>query len=198
MNTEEYFIVLYSKYSNISKLFSNYIKESVTNLNIQILCIDNPKIRNKIENDLNIKELPCLLVVKKDNIETYSGNDAYKWVEEIIKLTKKTLPPPVPKEARKKKITIISDDYTEDASAYESTLCSKNKDIGKRPPMGMRTNAGNFEFGITEPEKGDEPVVVTGIKKETFDKQEKKLNIVSVAAAMQKSREEFDHANKKN
>ena len=83
---------------------------------------------------------------------------------------------------------------TERQSYVNSTIQDKNKNIGKRPLVGIRKNAGNYEYDTKEflaaSEDGDEKIVTNGIKKKTTGKSSKSL--VAIATEMQKRREEFD------
>jgi hypothetical protein len=84
---------------------------------------------------------------------------------------------------------------TERQSYVNSTIQDKNKNNGKRPLVGIRKNAGNYEYDTKEFSAeasggGDEKIVTNGIKKKTAGQKSKSL--VSIATEMQKRREEFD------
>jgi len=83
--------VLYSKFSETSQNFINMLSklpdDLKSNLSFNILSVDNPKIRKTILQDknLNIKNVPCLLIVYNDSrVEKYEGSDAFRWIEEIL------------------------------------------------------------------------------------------------------------------
>ena len=84
-------ILLYSKYSQHSNQLMKIIDESNTdfikNVNLTNLCVDNEIIRKRILNSKNIivQIVPCILILYTDGgVEKYEGEDAFKWVEEII------------------------------------------------------------------------------------------------------------------
>ena len=84
-------VLLYSKYSNLSKDLTDLIQSSGVDfekhLSLQFLCIDNEKIRKRITNNkqINITSVPCILLIYSDGgIEKYDGNHAFEWVNDII------------------------------------------------------------------------------------------------------------------
>ena len=86
-----YTVLLYSKYSEFSKSIIKQIESSsfdfVNKKKLSTVCIDNDDIRNRIlkSNDMDIKTVPCILIIHDDGVvEKYEGEDAFKWVEEII------------------------------------------------------------------------------------------------------------------
>lgn len=85
-------ILLYSKYSKISSnlisTINQYQSIFVENFNMKTLCIDNEHTRKRILNSkkINITYVPSILVIYEDGgVEKYENNDAFNWVEEIIK-----------------------------------------------------------------------------------------------------------------
>jgi len=92
MELENYYsVLLYSKYSEFSKNIIKTIENSsfdfVNKKKLSTVCIDNDDIRNRIlnSNDMHVKVVPCILVIHDDGIvEKYEGDDAFKWVDEII------------------------------------------------------------------------------------------------------------------
>lgn len=92
MEVENYYsVLLYSKYSEFSKNIIKNIENSafdfVNKKKLSTVCIDNDDIRNRIlnSNNMDIKVVPCILVIHDDGIvEKYEGDDAFKWVDEII------------------------------------------------------------------------------------------------------------------
>lgn len=92
-------VLLYSKYSPMSKKLTVFMQESQVDftreVSLQTLCIDNEKIREKIQKNeqLDITSVPCILVIFPDGgIEKYDGAHAFEWIEQII--TKFAPPPP--------------------------------------------------------------------------------------------------------
>ena len=219
---EQQCILLYSKYSQHSKRLMDMLKQSSVDLTniikLNSLCVDNEEIRERIVNckKLDISCVPCILVVYKDGgVEKYEGTTAFKWIEEIIrsftpppiqqpptpiiqKPTKKVIKPP--KKFTKKQIiaqaqqsTSIDDlESEEEDNQYEED--NRYEEEKLKPPMGIRTNAGNYEmqetFGKTE-----EPIrtVKKGIKSSTEPGTGGgKGNLMATAMAMQKLRENDD------
>ena len=85
-------ILLYSKYSkfstNIISTVNQYQSIFVENFNMKTLCIDNENIRKRVLNSkkISITCVPSILVIYEDGgVEKYENNDAFNWVEEIIK-----------------------------------------------------------------------------------------------------------------
>lgn len=189
------------------------------------LCIDNEDIRASImrSNNIDVQVVPCVLLVYPDGgVEKYEGETAFQWAEEIVRkhapppppiVYHQPPPPPVPlvedvddeedyvpnkKEKRKKKkkkpvkkaATMIEDldsDEDCDEDEYEEI---------RRPPVGVRSGAGNYEikeeFGVPDEQRRD---VTHGIKTSTSASSGgKKVDLMSAAMAMQKSREHEDNA----
>jgi hypothetical protein len=216
-------------------MYIDSVKERLKDVEFNILCIDNKIIRHKIENVLGVAELPCILVYKQDQIETYSGQDSYRWLDEMIRIT-------TPNTHEKNKTLLYDDRFSgaggdrfsggampdrfsgsngvslgsaggeedEDDNTNKkgitSTVSDRNNHFGKQQPLSIRKNAGNYDYDIqssTEEDNKEIPednlkkdaIVTNGIKKNNANG--KKQNIVAMATAMQKSREEFDYSKKK-
>jgi hypothetical protein len=94
-NNTEYFVVLFSKYSNACKKFMDTINNSKLNMNFNYLCIDNKDIRNRIvtSSEIDIKNVPCLLVINEQSgsIDKYEGQDSFIWINDIIQQRQKQL-----------------------------------------------------------------------------------------------------------
>ncbi len=93
-------VLLYSKYSSLSKSLMNMIQTSgvdfTTKFSLQPLCIDNEEIRARIlkNTQLQVTTVPCLLIIFPDGgIEKYDGARVFEWVEGIIR---QFAPPPPP------------------------------------------------------------------------------------------------------
>ena len=87
----QFSVLLYSKYSPLSKEILDIIESSSVNLeqmtSLETLCIDNEKIRKRIHQNkqIDITCVPCILVIFPDGgIEKYDGVSAFEWIEEII------------------------------------------------------------------------------------------------------------------
>jgi len=93
--SSEYFVVLFSKYSNACKKLMDTINNGNLNMNFNYLCIDNKDIRNKIvtSSEIDIKNVPCLLVINEQSgsIDKYEGQDSFIWINDIIQQRQKQL-----------------------------------------------------------------------------------------------------------
>lgn len=89
-------ILLYSKYSDSCKSLSSLItQELISKINLQLLCIDNEKVRQRIRNSekLNVSIVPTILVFYPSGfVEKYEGDIAHSYIKEIIRIM--TPPPP--------------------------------------------------------------------------------------------------------
>ena len=85
-------ILLFSKYSNNSKRLLELLQSNniVEQLNLNLLCVDNETVRQRIKlSDVEITNVPCLLVVvNKIQIEKYEGQQLQEWI--TSKLSKRT------------------------------------------------------------------------------------------------------------
>lgn len=77
-------VCLYSKYSQRSKEFLDDIHPQ---MGIQMLCIDNDKVRQAIMNDnqgYHIKTVPCIFLFHSSGrLEKYEGSDAFTWLRKV-------------------------------------------------------------------------------------------------------------------
>ena len=96
-------VLLYSKYSSLSKQLMDEIQASGVDFtgmfSLQSLCIDNNEIRQRIINDTQIKvvSVPCLLLIYPDGgIEKFDGQSVFQWFGNMIE---KLAPPPVETQA---------------------------------------------------------------------------------------------------
>jgi len=82
----QFYVVIYSKYSQHCKKFMDTLNKLNIGLNINYLSVDNPTSRNRILSNkkLNIKNVPCLLSVypSSGNVDVYEGNDSFIWLNE--------------------------------------------------------------------------------------------------------------------
>jgi hypothetical protein len=96
-----YSVIIYSKYSPNSKKLFDVIEQSgvdITN-KIQLLCIDNNKVRQRIKNNkqLDITSVPCILTVfSNGGVEKYDCSHAFAWIENFIQRFAPPPPPPPP------------------------------------------------------------------------------------------------------
>ena len=87
----KYTVLLHSKYSTSSTSIVNIINQHsntfVENFNIKLLCIDNENVRKRIVDSkkITITSVPCILIIYNDGgVEKYENNDAFVWVNEVI------------------------------------------------------------------------------------------------------------------
>lgn len=86
MNNNQFYVVIYSKYSPHCKKFMDMLNKLNLSSNINYLCIDNPTTRNRVlaNKKLNIQNVPCLLTIypSTGNVDVYEGNDSFIWLNE--------------------------------------------------------------------------------------------------------------------
>lgn len=96
----QFSLYIYSKYSSNCKKLSTLINQSGLDFNLQMLCIDNDQVRQRIKNNkqLDIKSVPCILrFFPNGSVEKYEGSDAFNWVGTIVEQFKpppEQMPPP--------------------------------------------------------------------------------------------------------
>ena len=92
---QNYYVILFSKYSNACKKFMDTVNTGNLNLNFNYLCVDNKEIRERIvsSTEIDIKQVPCLLVINEQtgSIDKYEGQDSFIWVNDIIQQKQKQL-----------------------------------------------------------------------------------------------------------
>ena len=131
MQESQYSVLVFSKYSQNCKRLLDTISNSGVNFsNLQLLCIDNDKVRQRIlENDqFNITVVPSILCVYSNgNVEAYEGSNAFNWVHEIITQLTPTPPPPAPLPPQPSRIfqpveeetQVNQDTYNQEEENYE-------------------------------------------------------------------------------
>ena len=215
------YILLYSKYSRSCMKILDNIEQLNSMMNnsipmVQLVCIDNKDTRKQILNSksIEIKKVPCLLVVDDTTVEKYDGQQAFEWVSEVIeKVSSKSQPPPPqpppktmiqieeppkpkekkrvskppPKSSKQKKKAETKIEDLEDIEEEEENDETENDDKPKKPPIPNRNEAGSYIIDGSEPEEEE--------KKE--DNQEKKstnpaskgMGVLDIAFAMRQERE---------
>lgn len=98
----QFSVLLYSKYSSNCKRLMDLMKNSQVDidsiLRLQHLCVDNPKVRERIKknNQIDVTIVPCILCVYPNGgVEKFDGAYAFNWIENIIS---KLTPPPPPQQ----------------------------------------------------------------------------------------------------
>jgi hypothetical protein len=78
-------------YSNHCKQFLDLWNQYNTLIPLNLICVDNKIIRNRIINSKKIKItlVPCVMILKSDGLLlTYDGSNAFDWLQEVISLLK--------------------------------------------------------------------------------------------------------------
>lgn len=106
-----YSVLIFSKYSsNCKKVFDLVQNSGVDFSNLQLLCIDNPKIRNRIKENkqLEINSVPCILsIFNNGGVEKYQGNVVFDWINNIISRfapPPPSQPPPPPRQIKQERL----------------------------------------------------------------------------------------------
>lgn len=93
-------ILLYSKYSNQCTNLIDLIQQSKVDFStLQLLCIDNKKVRQRIHKDkkIQVTTVPCILdIFSTGIIEKYDNISAFQWVHSIISKFSPPTPPTQP------------------------------------------------------------------------------------------------------
>jgi hypothetical protein len=98
----QYSVLLFSKYSSNCKKMFDIISASgidILDIHIQLLCIDNESIRQRIKqnNQIDVSSVPCILsIFSNGKVEKYDGSYAFSWIETLISRLKPPPPPPPP------------------------------------------------------------------------------------------------------
>ena len=189
-------VLIYSTLSdNCKKLFdviSPFQNEFVNLTGLRLLCVDSKKIRDIITQSKTVivDKVPTILVIRQDGgLEMYDGDNAFKWTTDIIQSYIK--PQPVQQFALSK-IT-ESPQIEQDLEQLTEKRQSKHKketEKPKRPPAGVRTDAGNYDFS-SEFEELEEPERKAPQRniKDNKTSMVKTGGIMALALALQKDRE---------
>ena len=89
-------VLFYSKYSKVCESFYNAISKIIDIKTLNMVCIDNLEIRNKIKNSVfKFTKLPCIIRIDNKTIEIYEGKNAWD-IFGLSETTKSSLPPSLP------------------------------------------------------------------------------------------------------
>ena len=183
---QQLYVLLYSKYSPHSVNLLNYISSAPINLShtigLNMLCIDNEDVRNRIKNTkaIQISVVPSVLVVyPTGGVEKYEGVNAFKWIEETITGLLPT-PPPQPK--------IKEEEPEEEEEIEEEEVVVESK------PLAI----SSLKPPVPEPQEPDIPQgdKIVDLDREKEQEEAKKSvnssgsSLMAQAMAMQKEREE--------
>jgi hypothetical protein len=133
--------LIYSKYSANSTKFLDLIKNSgvdFTNLlKLELLCIDNQTVRNRIlkNTKIDVKSVPCVLIVFPDGkIEKYDGEHVFNWASTIISNHKEVIEKT--RQQKEKYEKTIKEEAIEEAKAQirkEQEIKNKQEQISIKP-----------------------------------------------------------------
>ena len=220
------YILLYSKYSrSCLKLLDNVeqLNRMTPTPMVQLVCIDNKQTRKQILNSkaIEIKKVPCLLILDDTTVEKYDGERAFQWVSEVFqKLNVQNQPPPPPpppqtvieieppvsqpkvrtqSEERKrpknqpKKQTKIEDldDISEEEE--EDDEDTENQSKIRKPPIPNRNGAGTYSI---DEDTFSEPEIER-VEKKSSNSGSKGGGILDLAFAMRQEREKENKDNNK-
>ncbi len=91
MNHYKFCILLYSKYSPMSKKLLQNLKKCPINLNdelgLKYVCVDSEKIRKRIvaSENINVNTMPAFLISHMNGkIELFEGDKSFHWIQKIV------------------------------------------------------------------------------------------------------------------
>jgi hypothetical protein len=185
-------ILLYSKYSAVSKKLMDFINLSgmdfTTIVKLQLLCIDNDKIRQKIMKNqkIEIVSVPCILVIYTDGgLEKYDGNSAFDWAEDILQ-----------KERNEKKINPTQQKWTEQQQILinrENLLQEKEKQlIEKEKSLSLNLNLNLNKQKPRKPIKKAQTQLEDLISEEEVEEEEEEEEEEEDNSKQKNSEEEND------
>lgn len=206
-------ILIYSQYSVHCKKIIDRISSMSLFDDVHKICIDNRKVRKQVlkSSILKLECVPCILLLYPDGVvEKYDGSYAFEWVDFIIsenavsnnesnESEKEIESKPLKKDKVNKKsmseevsMTTSINDLDEDAEEIDINNNNIDSIDIKKPLKSIITNSGNYElisdFGGNN-ENGNEKNISKGIKSNT---QSKGSDIISIAQAMQKDRDNIN------
>ena len=169
-------VLLYSKYSTMSKKLFSILESSPINISSVVglspVCIDNEDIRDQILNDkkIDISLVPCILVVyQTGSVEKYEGENAFQWVNEIIRVNMpQTQPQPQPqpqpqtppkKSSRKSRSKRNEQYYEEDSVSSEEDykpVKRKHSSSLNHHSQKSKSSTSMEELGIGDNDNNDE------------------------------------------
>ena len=207
--TPQLCVLLYSKYSPKSRELLNMLERAPVDLSqvvgLQPVCIDNSHIRNKIQNatSVEVSTVPTVLIVHNTgSVEKYEAEQAFLWSEQTVN---KFLPPeppeppeppapaqkPTQKHQETTSIEKLPDMSQEDPETPEtpeaSAMVEEPGGMPQPPPVGVRSGAGTYDI---ETNFGDAQEVPRGESAPTTAQQSKPRDLMAMAQAMQKEREQ--------
>ena len=203
------YVLLYSKYSrSCLRLLDNIeqLNGMTTPPMVQLVCIDSKQTRKQILNSkaIEIKKVPCLLILEDTSVEKYDGERAFQWVGEVVKkiISQQTPPPPPPPQQTR--IQVKPDDEEEvppppPPPPQRKKKPSKKKETNiedldddeeqnsiKRPPIPIRNGAGSYSI---DDDMFEQPSEEESRVNKTSGTSSKGAGILDIAFAMRQERE---------
>jgi ribosomal protein S10 len=191
-------LILYSKYSKFSTEILDYINQYShifsSNFNLIPVCVDNEDIRKQILDSKKVEviSVPCILIVYNDGgIEKYDDSQAFQWVNEIVL----RFSPPKPQEIQQPNIEDIQDDILEEDEEEEKPPTpiptKKTKPKIVKSATKHKTSIDDLDMDILEDVDDIESRANIKQVESTNALSAKRNDLMSSAAAMQKSRDDF-------
>lgn len=153
-------VLLYSKYSPMSKQLMTAMESSPVNLTTTVglnpVCIDNEEVRERIlkANKIDVSSVPCVLIVyRTGGVEKYEGQGAFQWIEETVRKHMPSPPPqpvqrppspqPVQRPVRHKPIRKPDPEYEEECESSEDDYVPEPRRRRSRrsPPKQRRPSS---------------------------------------------------------
>ena len=187
-------VCLYSKYSEKCRSFLEYV--STTPLDMKMLCVDNEKVRELLEQDdprYHIRMVPCLLIFQMNGVmEKKEGFESFEYVQNVLKQLQ------VIPTTTESKMTMIP--VTE--KFIQDTPMEKMERFGPQPPK-PHPSIPFPPSAFDQPPTNDASVMSSSpastiptdnqeLPTEALYVSKKKENILSLAASMAKQRESED------
>lgn len=188
MATQQYFVLLYSKYSARSKKFLQLMREYSIDF-VDTLCIDNKALRKQVKSSVyNVMSVPCLLIFysssvvgEKSNVEKYEDEHAFSWLDEIVKMKMREsvmASPPPQYVQEEQQVTPISSVGSVGSIGEEQSPLPPTTEL--EPPI-ITSGLGPSGLG---PDSDRQQKIAEAVKKTS--------SITTMAQEMQKAREAFD------
>lgn len=161
-------ICLYSKYSQRCKEFMDEMGED---LDIQMISIDNQKIRETVLRDsqgYHVKTVPCIfLLYGNGRLEKYEGSDAFVWLRKV----KEALEEPSPSKSE-----------VQQEEVSQPLVIPTDEEEEPEQAVAVKTQVGKMLESQNQLRQQGTDQIMT----------KKQENIKDLAQAMQRQREEED------
>ena len=137
-------ILFYSKYSKACEEFYNKISKIIDIENLNMICIDNKDIRDKInKSTFRFNKVPCIMKFENNTCEIYEGEQAW----EIFNLN-----PKLEAESKVSKLSLDDEDSEEEDEEEEIPIAKKGKESATDIAARMKKEADDFANQFTKKE----------------------------------------------